>query len=166
MKKFGKSLKGVTISIANIATETEDTAKLFSKEHEEMFQQGVCFRFNAPGVGDISLDKAEDRNLIADRTDRYLDTSATWKDIETCSKSLSMAVWRNRQRTYPGAQGSEHYPSFRDHDSSTSDDVSGPRLLTFDSSRMVQSFDRVDEGSLAQHQEMLARHLSSPRDTP
>lgn len=88
IKSFGNGLLSMPKSILSIATETEASAKSFHDEYIILFKQGTCYRLNAPGVGDIDMDRAEKKTEISDKTMSYFNDPEKWEIVTSCAKRL------------------------------------------------------------------------------
>lgn len=96
LQDFGTGAVSAPTSILRIATETEKTARQFLKEHEDLSREGRYCRFDAPSIGDISLDKAEDLPAISGKTDHYLEGAETWEKVKACAARLSKRESRSQ----------------------------------------------------------------------
>ncbi|KAI9660360.1 MAG: hypothetical protein M1821_009710 [Bathelium mastoideum] len=71
---FGESLKQVYNTLKRTATETENTAGQFVRDHGELVRQDGYYRFNVThGLGDVGLEEADRAGVIAAATARYGD---------------------------------------------------------------------------------------------
>lgn len=88
-KLFEETVQGIGKALLDIATETETTANEFHREHSELFQSKLCFRFNVPrGLGDIGLAETEQLSVIKSMTADYLQTEAVQAEIRSCVQRL------------------------------------------------------------------------------
>ena len=72
-QSINEGLKSVIEQLAKIATETEETAKVFHRTHADMISMNRLFRFNVyHGLGTIGLDESKELHQIASRTRTYL----------------------------------------------------------------------------------------------
>jgi predicted acylesterase/phospholipase RssA len=73
-KGLGSDLKAVIEACVDMATDTENKAKLFADEHQDMVQSKRYFRFNVEqGMQGIGLEEGKKLNLMEAATDEYLD---------------------------------------------------------------------------------------------
>lgn len=86
------NLKALVSQLVRIATETEETARAFSRVHGDMVGANRLFRFNVyHGLGEIGLDESREIAQIATRTRTYLrDPDVTRKAI-ACVTALREA---------------------------------------------------------------------------
>jgi predicted acylesterase/phospholipase RssA len=72
-QSINEGLKSVIEQLARIATETEETARLFHRTHAVLIFLNRLFRFNVyHGLGTIGLDESKELHQIASRTRTYL----------------------------------------------------------------------------------------------
>ena len=92
VKKFGEEGKfGLKIfkTLKDIATETEDTARAFHREHTRLDDENKYFRFNVPdGLGEVGLEEVSEINSVVAQTRRYLEGEAVHKQIRVCARVL------------------------------------------------------------------------------
>jgi calcium-independent phospholipase A2-gamma len=96
---FGRSLKEVGETIIKIATETQVTADRFERGHESLFNENHAFRFNPPDIDEVGIEDADQKGLIAARTESY------GNDADT----------RRRLTNFKEAAGEEQSASMQDH---------------------------------------------------
>jgi len=64
LKPFGESLLDIAKTLSEIATDTEYTAELFSKEHRDLAQSKCYFRFNVEkGLENVGLEDSKQETL-------------------------------------------------------------------------------------------------------
>ena len=86
---FGPQFLSVAKALTNIATETEDTAAGFEREHRDLQHSRKYFRFNVPyGLGSIGLEEYSKFGEISSHTNGYLKRPAIERDLETCAEVL------------------------------------------------------------------------------
>ncbi|KAF2177077.1 phospholipase [Zopfia rhizophila CBS 207.26] len=89
IEPFGSSLKTIAKSIVAISTETENTAKVFRRTHENLVKSERYFRFNVShGLEVIGLERVDRKDDIVNITNLYLDSDETHDLIQTCVKTL------------------------------------------------------------------------------
>jgi len=89
VEPFGSSMKAIAKSIVAISTETEDTAKVFRRTHEELVKAEKYFRFNVSrGLENIGLEKVERKDDIINITNLYLESDETFELLEKCVNAL------------------------------------------------------------------------------
>lgn len=72
-QSINEGLRSVIEQLAHIATETEETARVFHRTHAYMISTNRLFRFNVyHGLGTIGLDESKELHQIASRTRTYL----------------------------------------------------------------------------------------------
>lgn len=87
---FKSDLVGIGQSLLAIATETEKTAKRFSRDKSRLDDAGRYYRFNVlRGLEDIRLEESKRKNAIIAATDRYIESQAVFKQIKTCADCMS-----------------------------------------------------------------------------
>jgi len=90
VKRFGDSPLQIWQTLLDIATETEDTAEDFMRDHIDLYRSQRCFRFNvAHGLEDVGLEDSSQKNVIAACTRRYISSGAAVLAFEACAKNLS-----------------------------------------------------------------------------
>jgi hypothetical protein len=96
LKAFGANVIEIARTMVEIATETENTARMFEKEHRTIVRDGRYFRFNVDkGLEEVGLEAAEKRNIIVSRTRLYLKSEHVFSQIQACAASLV-----SKQRAY------------------------------------------------------------------
>ncbi|KAK0640003.1 Patatin group M-2 [Lasiodiplodia hormozganensis] len=86
---FGPSLKQVGKALKAIATNTEQEADIFRKEHTKLFQSGKAFRFNVNrGLESIGLEEESKWGAIKAATREYVQSEETHIQIKTCALNL------------------------------------------------------------------------------
>lgn len=86
---FGPSMKQVGKALTAIATDTEQEADIFRKEHTKLFQSGKAFRFNViRGLDSIGLEEASKWGAIKAVTRAYVQSEETHIQIKTCALNL------------------------------------------------------------------------------
>lgn len=76
-----------------IATETEDTAEIFAREHRDLARDKRYFRFNVDkGLEKISLEETQRKDVIVAATRRYLESQAVYEQMLACRENLSGRV--------------------------------------------------------------------------
>lgn len=89
LKPFDQTSGALLNTLMSIATETERSVQQFQRSKANLFREGVCYRFSAPSVGDLGMNKPEDRGLIQQITDRYIEDESTWIQLERCASTIS-----------------------------------------------------------------------------
>lgn len=89
-------MKDVARTLLKIATDTQRTAEIFSKEHAALASSHRYFRFNvSKGLENIMLEEYKQRSSIAAATRAYLSSQAVLTQIKLCAGMLT-----DRPRTY------------------------------------------------------------------
>ncbi|KAF2156379.1 FabD/lysophospholipase-like protein [Myriangium duriaei CBS 260.36] len=96
LKKFGENAPSLVKTLAAIATETEATARHFLDTRPLLYDTGKYHRFSAPSVGDIDMDKPEEKSAIAQMTDHYIGGKEIQDRMTLCASKLS-----DRESTSP-----------------------------------------------------------------
>lgn len=82
-------LKLFSESLVRIATETEDTAKLFEARHRQLYERKRYFRFNVQqGLQDVGLEEYKRMALIDAATAHYMDMQGTKSASKECAMNL------------------------------------------------------------------------------
>lgn len=82
MKFFSETLVG-------IATQTEDTAKVFIERHRNLYVAKRYFRFNVQqGLQDVGLEEYKKEALIDAATAEYMDSQETKSAAQLCAMNL------------------------------------------------------------------------------
>jgi predicted acylesterase/phospholipase RssA len=84
-QKFGGNLATIAKGLKAIATETEKTAKMFHRSHQNMVQDNRYFRFNVPGMASIGLQEHKEIPSIASASQTYLEDSETGQKLGYCT---------------------------------------------------------------------------------
>jgi predicted acylesterase/phospholipase RssA len=88
-KPIDSGLKDLVSQLVCIATETEETAHIFTRVHEDMARADRLFRFNVfHGLGDIGLDESKEIEQIAARTRTYLRNPEVARRLTACVNAL------------------------------------------------------------------------------
>ncbi|KAF2148358.1 FabD/lysophospholipase-like protein [Myriangium duriaei CBS 260.36] len=82
----------LTKTLAIIATETEETARRFLDSRPKLYDTGTYYRFSAPSVGDISIDRPEEKGVIFQLTDHYIDSKEVQDRMLLCIQKLVQRV--------------------------------------------------------------------------
>ena len=83
------ALKFFSETLVSIATQTEDTAKLFVARHRQLFEGKRYFRFNVQqGLQDVGLEEYEKGALIDAATTEYMDSQETKSAAQACAMNL------------------------------------------------------------------------------
>jgi predicted acylesterase/phospholipase RssA len=99
-KKFDPAMLSIAKALAKIATETELTANDFHRRNDcEAAQAGRYFRFNVPGIGDISMEEAEKLNDITNLTEAYLEQAEISKKALLCARKLAGGTYMGKDTT-------------------------------------------------------------------
>lgn len=88
-KRFAGNLGRVAKAVAKILTDTEIPTDSFFKDHKDMVEKHLFFRFNvAQGLEDVGLEEYKELNTIADATQTYLDTGEIGQKMKMCIEKL------------------------------------------------------------------------------
>jgi WD domain, G-beta repeat/Patatin-like phospholipase len=94
-QSINEGLRSVVEQLAKIATETEETARLFHKNHPELVLANRLFRFNVyHGLGMIGLDESKEMHQIASRTRTYLREPEVVLKAKLCVLAFKTAAAR------------------------------------------------------------------------
>jgi hypothetical protein len=89
VKSYGDSMKDVARTLLKLATDTERTAEIFSREHAALTSDHRYFRFNvSKGLENIMLEEYKQRNSIAAATRAYLSSQTVLTQLELCAEML------------------------------------------------------------------------------
>jgi len=89
LQEFGGNIVDIMKTIVRIATDTEDTARKFARENQELRNNGCYFRFNVDkGLAEVGLEEYKKMDVIAANTRRYLEGEEISGQIAGCSKSI------------------------------------------------------------------------------
>ena len=89
IEPFGSSLKAIAKSIVAISTETEETAKVFRRTHENLVKSERYFRFNVThGLEVIGLERTDRKDDIVNITNLYLEEDSTDELMKRCVNTL------------------------------------------------------------------------------
>jgi len=90
LNPFGDTLLDIAKTLTEIATDTERTAEVFLREHQDLARRKCYFRFNVEkGLEDIGLEDSKQRNVIAAATRRYIVSQVVHEHMKTCAENLS-----------------------------------------------------------------------------
>jgi hypothetical protein len=82
-------LKFFSDTLVKIATQTEDTAKIFVERHRRLHESGRYFRFNVQqGLQEVGLEEYKKSALIDAATAEYMDLRETKSAAQECSMNL------------------------------------------------------------------------------
>ena len=83
------SLKFFSETLVSIATQTEDTAKVFVERHRWLYEGKRYFRFNVQqGLQDVGLEEYQAAALINASTADYMDGQETKSAAQECAMNL------------------------------------------------------------------------------
>lgn len=89
LKPFDQTFGALLNTLMAIATETERSAQQFQRSKANLFREGLCYRFSAPSVGDLGMNRPEDRGVIEQMTDMYVGDESTWSQLQRCASTMS-----------------------------------------------------------------------------
>ncbi|PSK46105.1 hypothetical protein B9Z65_5073 [Elsinoe australis] len=89
LKPFDQTSGALSNTLMAIATETERSAQQFQRSKANLFRESLCYRFSAPSVGDLGMNRPEDRGVIEQMTDRYVEDKSTWSQLQQCAATMS-----------------------------------------------------------------------------
>jgi hypothetical protein len=96
LSPFEPSISGVAKALKAIATDTEETADLFQKQHTKLFQLNKAFRFNViKGLEGVQLQEIEKWDAIKTATYAYIQTEDARIKIRQCSLNLQERVCKS-----------------------------------------------------------------------
>ena len=85
------SLKFFSETLVGIATQTEDTAKVFVERHRRLYEGKRYFRFNVQqGLQDVGLEEYQAAALIDAATAEYMDGQETRSAARQCAMNLKL----------------------------------------------------------------------------
>lgn len=87
-KSLGDSVPRVVKALVKIATDCEQVAEEFRREHRSLDQRHRLFRFNARGLEDVGLEEVSKMGAIESATHGYLGTQETHSSIALCCSLL------------------------------------------------------------------------------
>jgi hypothetical protein len=83
------ALKFFSETLVNIATQTEDTAKVFVERHRRLYEGKRYFRFNVQqGLQGVGLEEYQKEALIDAATAEYMDSQETKSAAQECAFNL------------------------------------------------------------------------------
>jgi predicted acylesterase/phospholipase RssA len=83
------SWKFFSDTLVGIATETEDTAKVFVERHRRLYEARRYFRFNVQqGLQNVGLEEYKAAGLIDAATAQYMDGQETKSAAQECAMNL------------------------------------------------------------------------------
>lgn len=89
LRPWGGNLKEVGKTLVRIATQTEDTARLFGDSHSSLRNTGKYSRFNVDdGLQQVGLEEYKQIGLIAAATTQYLNLHNSRKSLKECTENL------------------------------------------------------------------------------
>jgi hypothetical protein len=78
-------------TLVNIATQTEETAKVFIDRHRYLYERKRYFRFNVEqGLQGVGLEEYEKGALIDAATANYMDSQQTKSVVQACVSNLKL----------------------------------------------------------------------------
>jgi hypothetical protein len=84
------AFKFLTESLANIATETKNTATRFHRANGELFREKKCMRFNVEqGLQSVGLEEYKERNKIKNAAEEYIMDPTTIDNTYAVVKRLA-----------------------------------------------------------------------------
>jgi hypothetical protein len=87
-KAFGSYPKMIAKTLISMVTETEKTARKFSRDKIQL--NGRYFRFNVPnGLDDVAMEDSKSKNTIIAVTDRHLEDQDTFMKMKACGELLA-----------------------------------------------------------------------------
>ena len=98
-------LKNLVECLASLATQTEQTDQQFQESNSTMVDGGRFYRFNVPGLGNVGLEEYEALDVIAEKTDAYLDKVPIYKQVSACVNKM---IAGGRRVVPADIQGTQH----------------------------------------------------------
>lgn len=90
VEPFGSSLKAVAKTLLKIALDTENTAKIFRRDHQDLMQSNRLVRLSVTrGLERVGLERTNSKDDIVNITNLYLDSDDTQELMDKCVQSLS-----------------------------------------------------------------------------
>ena len=92
VKPFGDDLVEIARTLRDIATETEDTAEDFHRDHRDLARRRRYFRFNVDkGLEKVGLEDSKQKNVIVAATRKYVGSQEIFENIQACTEALLAA---------------------------------------------------------------------------
>lgn len=89
MKSVPSKLVDLGRYLTTLATDTENTAEMFARQHRHMIVEDEYYRFNVHhGMEDILSDDWQDLDLIISSTFQYCDQAGNQSQFERCAERL------------------------------------------------------------------------------
>ena len=89
LNAFGSYPSELANTLLQIATETEQTAELFSKEHCDLVEDDQYFRFNVDqGLENVSLEESDKIGPMSAATRKYLETNAVRRMLRAWRETM------------------------------------------------------------------------------
>jgi predicted acylesterase/phospholipase RssA len=86
---FKGSLMGIFEVLKKIATETQKTAELFSRDKAKLGEEGRYHRFDVVrGLEDVGLENVMKMPEIVAASDRYVESQAVFKQMNVCAEKM------------------------------------------------------------------------------
>ena len=96
IQRFNTNVKGMISTLQRIASDTEETANMFLREHEELGHEHRYFRFSAPnGLAEISPDDMNQVRTVMSTTQNYIAQEDVDNQMNWCAKSLGVREKNN-----------------------------------------------------------------------
>lgn len=97
-------------TLQRIASDTEETANMFLREHEELGHEHRYFRFSAPnGLAEISPDDMNQVRTVMNTTQDYIAQEGVYKQMSRCAESLGMRE-KNNSHSLPSMNSAWELP--------------------------------------------------------
>jgi predicted acylesterase/phospholipase RssA len=88
-RAFGANIIDIGKTLVKLATDSEQTARVFRVHHQDLFDEGRCFRFSVlSGLGAIGLEESDKLSEIKVATRNYCMSDQVQNDIKKCSSNL------------------------------------------------------------------------------
>ena len=110
IQKFDTNVTGMIRTLQRIASDTEETANMFLREHEELGHDHRYFRFSAPnGLVEISPDDVNQARTVINTTQVYVSQERVCKQMNICSESLGIRG-KNNSHSLPSMNSAWEFP--------------------------------------------------------
>ena len=110
IQKFDTNVTGMTRTLRRIASDTEETANMFLREHEDLGREKRYFRFSAPnGLAEISPDDVNQVQTVMSATENYVLQDRVYKQLNICAESLGIRA-KNDSSSLPSINSAWELP--------------------------------------------------------
>lgn len=90
LKPVRDDVRGIWVTLKELVTETEKTARQFHRDKPSLDNEGRYYRFNVDsGLEEVGLEESKKKKEIAAATRRYVESQAVFKQMKACANSLT-----------------------------------------------------------------------------